>query len=222
MPKVSACPFQATLLNGCRSVALASTAVTVLPCCVSSMPKVTPPARDWMEPFHDPIGAWVAVWSANDKGAPKVRTQETAKMTTKWCFSARVNSCTPEAWIICLLGYTRTEKNAGTRYTARAQRCRPLALPPGEGYGRRLNDRVLGPELQFQTLHLVFQAEFQLLQAHFFELFFFGKILLLNQAFETLLVFGMFLGQAAKLIIGFEKLITYLSCHSVDLRRDET
>jgi hypothetical protein len=36
------------------------------------------------------------------------------------------------------------------------------------------------------------------------------------------LVFGMFLRQAAKLIIGCQKLITYLSCHSVDLRRDET
>src|SRR5271167_186798 len=48
---------------------VASTAVTVLPCCVSSMPKLTSPARDWMEPSHNPVGACGRVWSANAKGA---------------------------------------------------------------------------------------------------------------------------------------------------------
>src|SRR5271167_1875228 len=83
------------------------------------------------------------------------------------------------------------------RGTSPERQPRQESLPRVRAMNERLNDLVVGQELLFQTLHLVLQAELQLLQTHFLDLFVFRKIFLLNQAFEALLVFRMFLRKTA-------------------------
>src|ERR1019366_4555390 len=94
------------------------------------------------------------------------------------------------------------------------------SLSPHENGWQRLNDLVVSAELLFQTFHLVLQAELQLLQLHFLEFLVLREIFLLDQIFEALLVLRMFLRKLAELIVTLQKLIAYLSCHSMDLRRD--
>ena len=51
---------------------------------------------------------------------------------------------------------------------------RPRRFPPRERGRLELNDLMIGAELLLQGFHLVFQAQLQLLQSHFLELFVFG------------------------------------------------
>ena len=67
------------------------------------------------------------------------------------------------------------------------------------GLGDVLGMRL--PVLLLHRLHLVFQAEFQLLQPHLFELFVFGRVRLLGERIEALRVLRMFLSQPAELFV---------------------
>jgi hypothetical protein len=65
---------------------------------------------------------------------------------------------------------------------------------------------MAAPEFLLDHLHLVFQAELQLFNAHFFQLFFFREIAFFNQGAEALGVLIVFLGQPTKLIVAGKKL----------------
>ena len=79
---------------------------------------------------------------------------------------------------------------------------------------------MVSPELVFEAFHLIFQAELQLLESYFLELFVFRKIFFLDQIIEALRILRVFVRQAAELIVAGKKLIAYLSCNSVNLRRE--
>jgi hypothetical protein len=73
------------------------------------------------------------------------------------------------------------------------------------------------PELTLQGLHLVLEAEFQLLEPNLFDLLILGKKSLLGEGFEPLGVLGMFRNKAPEFFIPGNEDIPNLSCHPVDL-----
>jgi hypothetical protein len=64
--------------------------------------------------------------------------------------------------------------------------------------------------LLLKRFHLVLQAELQLLQSHFLDLFVFGEVFLLDERVEALRVLRVFIGQAAEFFVTREKLIANL------------
>jgi hypothetical protein len=73
------------------------------------------------------------------------------------------------------------------------------------------------PELTLQGLHLVLEAEFQLLKPNLFDLLILGKKSLLGEGLQPLGVLGMFRNKAPEFFIPGNEYIPNLSCHPVDL-----
>ncbi len=76
--------------------------------------------------------------------------------------------------------------------------------------------RLLGPahlgglplELRFQTLHLVFKAQLQFLQPHFFQFFVVGEVSLLGEGFKPLGVLLVLLSPSLELIMAGQELLS--------------
>src|SRR5208282_3717838 len=64
-------------------------------------------------------------------------------------------------------------------------------------------------ELHFQTLHLVFQAQLQLLQPHFLYFFVFGEVSLLGEGFQPLGVLRVLLNQSLELVMTGQELLSW-------------
>src|SRR3954470_15749600 len=80
-------------------------------------------------------------------------------------------------------------------------------------------DAVLLPILALNGLHLILEAEFQLLQPHFFQLFVFAEIPFLGECFETLRVLGVLMSQPTELVVTGQELV-FRSQHPADLQPD--
>jgi hypothetical protein len=65
------------------------------------------------------------------------------------------------------------------------------------------------PNLMLQTLHLVFEAKFQLLQPHFLQFFVVGEVSLLGEGFQPLGVLRVLLNQSLELIVTGQELLSW-------------
>ena len=63
-------------------------------------------------------------------------------------------------------------------------------------------------DLHFQTLHLVFEAQLQFLQPHFFKFFVIGEVSLLGEGFQPLGVLRVLLNQSLELILTGRELLS--------------
>jgi hypothetical protein len=64
-------------------------------------------------------------------------------------------------------------------------------------------------DLELQALHLVFQAQLQFLEPHFFQFFVFGEETLLGEGFQPLGVLRMLLNQSLELIMTGQELLSW-------------
>jgi len=62
-------------------------------------------------------------------------------------------------------------------------------------------DAVLLPILALNRFHLIFEAEFQLFNPHFFQFFVFAEITFLGECIETLCILRMLLSQPAEFVV---------------------
>jgi hypothetical protein len=90
-------------------------------------------------------------------------------------------------------------------------------LPTGDGPAQR--ERLISdpglcylglttPVFLLNGLHLVFQAQFELLDANFLQLFIFREVSFFNQGVKTLGILIVFLGQPTKFFVAGKKLFT--------------
>jgi len=83
----------------------------------------------------------------------------------------------------------------------RATRGRLIVEGPALGHVWRSASEVL-----LNRLHLVFDAQFELFETDFFQLFVFRQVSFFDERAETLRVLAVFLGQPTKLFVAGKKL----------------
>src|SRR4029077_5433912 len=81
----------------------------------------------------------------------------------------------------------------------------------------RYVDAVLLPILALNGLHLVLQAQFQLLQTDLFQLLVFAEVTFLGECIEALRVLRVLLSQSAEFLMIGQKLV-FRSQHPADLQ----
>ena len=82
---------------------------------------------------------------------------------------------------------------------------------------RTLAYALLPLRLMFEALHLVFQAQLQLLQADFFQFFVVGEVSLLSEGFKPLGVLRMLLNQSLKFVVTGQEMSLVESASLPDL-----
>lgn len=159
-------PSQVPLLKGCRSVALTSMAETACPSGFKSMPKLTSPARDWMDPSHKPVGVRTLGSTAN---ATNLQKQNAMVMTMRRCRLPRVKKNSPQLLVDFSIsthprvGAATRSKAAGDCGTAAAagvgresSRCHFESVPPRPApsdIGLTLGPRTMIPRVTYLLLH---------------------------------------------------------------------
>src|SRR5574341_195921 len=101
-----------------------------------------------------------------------------------------------------------------------AARPQTQSPPPQRRAGKmgvRLGYLVRAPVLLLDALHLVLEAQLELLQAHFFQFLIFGQVAFLDQGIEALRVLRVLLNQLAELFMAGQELVPQLRCHPEDL-----